>query len=82
MDSGGVVPVAILTTPVFDVSIVDPGTVRLARAAANLIGKSDKYQASLEDFDNDGELYLILKIVNQLALEEGDSTAVLEGENV
>jgi hypothetical protein len=80
LGSDGVIPVAILSTPTFDASTVDPSTVALAGAAVNIAGKSDKYQASLEDFDGDGDLDLMLKIVNELDLQEGDAIAGLEGQ--
>jgi hypothetical protein len=79
LGANGVIPAAILTTPDFDATAVDPATVTLAGAMVNIAGKSDRYQAVHEDGDGDGDLDLSVKIINQMDLVEGDTVAHLEG---
>ena len=82
LGSGGVVPVAILTTPTFDATTVEPSTVTLAGAPISLKGKG-KPQASLEDVDLDGDLDLIVHLETEaLQLTTTDETAILEGRTV
>jgi hypothetical protein len=75
----GVVPVAILTTPDFDAASVDEFSLTLSGSAVRLKGKSDR-AGSLEDVDGDGDLDLVIQFdINELALQEGATQAVLEG---
>jgi len=75
----GVVPVAILTTPDFDAASVDEFSLTLSGSAVRLKGKSDR-AGSLEDVDGDGDLDLVVQFsINELALQEGATEAVLEG---
>lgn len=60
-DGHGVIPVAILTTNSFDASTVDPFTVALDGATAQVKGKSGN-AGSLEDVDSDGDLDLVVQI--------------------
>jgi len=75
-NAGGVIPVAILTTDLFDASGVDPATVTLEGASVRLKGKSGN-AGSMEDVDGDGDLDLVVQI-RDLTLGEGATEAVLE----
>lgn len=73
LKSKGVIPVAILTTPDFDASTVDPATVLFA-------GASPTHWA-LEDVDGDGDIDLILHVPTQSTnIQQGDTEACLTGQ--
>lgn len=85
-DSNGVIPVAILTTDDFDASAVDPFSVTLEGMEVQVKGKSGN-AGSMEDVDGDGDLDLVVQIVDDGTLVLGDSTATLtalthEGDQV
>jgi len=81
LGSAGVIPVAILSSPVFDATEVDPDTVSLAGASVKVVGKGDKLLAHIEDVDGDGLDDLVCKILTEeLLIECGASEAVLEAE--
>jgi N-acetylneuraminic acid mutarotase len=81
LSSAGVIPVAILSTTTFDATQVDPATVTLAGAEVQLIGKSGKYQCSVQDANGDGIDDLMCQISTaQFMIETGSSNAVLEGQ--
>lgn len=81
LSSAGVVPVAILSSPTFDATQVDPATVTLAGARVKLIGKGDRYACSPEDVNADGLVDLVCHVVTaQFMIEPGDPLAVLEAE--
>lgn len=81
LGSAGVVPVAILSSPTFDATQVNPATVSLAGAKVKLIGKGDKYACSAQDVNGDGLLDLVCNAVTaQFLIEPGDSVAVLEAD--
>ncbi|MDA2913826.1 LamG domain-containing protein [Acidobacteriia bacterium AH_259_A11_L15] len=85
LGSAGKIPVAILSTPDFDaLAEVDPDTLRLAGAAVNLIGKSNKFQCSSQDVNGDGLLDLVchFETLTLFFLEPGDTIAVLEGSTL
>jgi len=65
LGSQGRVPVAILTSEVFDATDVDPDTVTLAGAGVAVKGKGDRYMASEEDVNGDGLLDLVVHIETQ-----------------
>jgi hypothetical protein len=69
----GVVPVAILTTPQFDATTVDPHTVRFAGAPAMW------WKAVDVDHDGDKDLLLTFR-TKQTNLAPGDTKACLHGE--
>lgn len=76
LGSRGVIPVAILTTPDFDVASVDPATVVFAQPD----GASPVHDA-LEDVDGDGNLDLIMHFRTQETNIADDATeACLAGE--
>ncbi|MEK6528880.1 MAG: hypothetical protein AABZ36_08380, partial [Nitrospirota bacterium] len=73
--SKGVVPVAILTTPTFDVKDVNINSVTFAGAKP--------VKSNLEDIDKDGDLDLILHFDTQsLNLKPTDTQAILLGDNI
>jgi len=68
----GVIPVAILTSGIFNAAEVNPLSVTLSGAAVK--------KSAMEDVDGDGDLDLALKIENNLILEDGQDTVTLTGE--
>ena len=69
----GLLPVAILTTDTFDVSTVNPSTVRFAGSASA--------RRMFQDVDDDGDLDLLLQFDRRkLKLDEGSNRALLTGE--
>ncbi|MCX5885310.1 MAG: hypothetical protein NT096_05300 [Proteobacteria bacterium] len=77
LKSKGNVPVAILSSPTFDASTVDWGTVEFAGAPALSIGGSP------EDVNSDGLLDLVLHFSTQsLNLTSGDTEACLTGKTL
>jgi hypothetical protein len=73
LKSKGKVPVAVLTTEIFDASDVDPDTVEFAGAVP--------LRWVLEDVDEDGDMDLLFHFKTQeLALEAAETEAVLSGE--
>jgi hypothetical protein len=79
--SAGVIPVAILSSPTFDATQVDPASVSLAGAKVKLIGKAGRYSCSFEDVNGDGRLDLMCHVETaSFFLETGESLAVLEAE--
>jgi len=75
-DSNGVIPVAILTTNDFDASEVDPFSVTLEGMAVRVKGKSGN-AGSMEDADGDGDLDLVIQIIDDGTFAIGDTTATL-----
>jgi len=75
--SNGVIPVAILTTPTFDATTVDPLTVRFGpNGAVEAHGRGH-----IEDADRDGDLDLVLHFRTQdTGIVCGDTSASLTGE--
>jgi len=73
LKSKGIIPVAILTTDVFDATEVDPTTVLFAGAAP--------IRWAVEDVDYDGDLDLVLHFKTQeTGIAAGDAEATLTGE--
>ncbi len=78
-DGHGVIPVAILTTEVFDAATVDAATVTLDDADVRVKGKGGKC-GSLKDVDGDGDLDLVVQIEDVAdTYGEGDTLATLTG---
>jgi hypothetical protein len=76
--ANGVIPVAVLTTPEFDASTVDPLSISLAGAEVRVKGKSGN-AGSMEDVDGDGDLDMVLQVYNEMELVEGSTEATLTG---
>jgi hypothetical protein len=77
LKSKGNVPVAILSSPTFDATTVDQGTVEFADAPALSIGGSP------EDVNSDGLLDLVLHFSTQsLNLKPGDTETCLTGKTL
>jgi len=81
LSAAGVIPVAILSTPTFDATHVDPATVTLAGARVKMIGKGSHYACSSADINGDPYPDLICHVVTaQFLIEPGDSIAILEAQ--
>jgi hypothetical protein len=79
-DGNGVIPVAILGSPDFDVSSIDPGSVELEGNEVRAVGKSQKLLAHIEDVDGDGYDDLVIQIQDtDNTFKEGSTTAKLTG---
>jgi hypothetical protein len=76
----GVIPVAILGTADFDVTTIDPSTVKLASLAVRAVGKKGNLQAHIEDVNEDGFDDLVVQIEDvDGAFTNGNGTATLTG---
>jgi hypothetical protein len=62
LGSNGVIPVAILSSSVFDANQVDPVTVSLGGAGVAVKGKGNNLMSSLEDVNEDGLIDLLIKV--------------------
>lgn len=75
--SQGVIPVAILTTQLFDAATVDPSTVRFGRTGT----EAAPVKSSLEDVDGDGDLDVVLLFnVQDAGFKAGDTQGTLTGK--
>ena len=75
--SHGKVPVAILTTDTFDATTVDPTTVRFGRTGTEAV----PVRSALKDFDEDGDLDLVLRFrTRATGIQCGDTSALLTGQ--
>lgn len=73
----GVIPVAILTTPDFDATLVDPTTVAFGPDGAGIVHSG----GHIGDVDGDGDLDLVLHFkTRDTGIECGDRYAKLSGE--
>ncbi len=82
LNSAGVIPVAILSSNVFDPTTIDPETVSLAGAKVKIIGKSGKYLChDDEDINEDGLSDKVCQVYTEhFLIEPGESVAILEAE--
>jgi hypothetical protein len=79
LNSKGKIPVAVLSSDIFDAATIDPATVSLAGAPV-IIKRNGSPMASLEDVNIDGYLDLVLHYdMTSLLLEHSDTEADLEG---
>ncbi|WP_242342325.1 CARDB domain-containing protein [Anaeromyxobacter terrae] len=79
LGSNGVVPVAILSSPTFDATTVDPLTVTLASSPIVLRGNGTP-SASAEDVNGDGLKDLVVQVATEaLQLTTASTSAVLQG---
>ena len=79
-DHGGVIPVAILGSEIFDVTCVDPSTVVLAGASVQVRGTGKRYMSHYEDVNGDGITDVVVQIsMDSLQLTGGCVEAVLDG---
>jgi hypothetical protein len=72
----GVIPVAILGSDDFDVSIIDPFSVSLDGQGVRVKGKSGN-AGSLEDVNGDGYIDLVVQILDDGAYSVGDSIGII-----
>jgi hypothetical protein len=76
-NSKGVIPVAILTTPAFDATTVDPLSVKFGPAGAT----ETHGKGHIEDVDGDGDPDLVLHFnTQQTGIQCGDTSASLTGK--
>ena len=75
-DGKGVIPVAILGSAGFDVSTVDPTTIKLDDQGVKTKGNGDP-QASIEDVNDDGFDDLVVKIIDGGIYPQGNTIATL-----
>ena len=79
-DGHGIIPVAILGSDIFDVTLVNPTTLTLDSQTVKTKGNGDA-QANIEDVNDDGFDDLVVKIIDDDGTYvEGIGTATLTGE--
>ena len=77
--SSRAIPVAVFGSNIFDVTSIDPQTVRLAGAQIMAVGRKRKLLSHYDDINGDGYVDFVCQVVTQqLILEPGVSTAFLE----
>ena len=77
--SRGVIPVAILTTPTFDATTVDPLSVHFGPHEA----EETHGTGHIEDVDADGDLDMVLHFLTaETGIQCGDTSATLTGETL
>ena len=78
-DGHGAIPVAIISTPDFDATQVDPETVSLDDQEVRIVGMAN-IQAHIEDVNGDGLLDLIVQIEDTGIYPAGVTAAQLMAE--
>ncbi len=84
-NGNGVIPVAVLGSETFDVSLIDPGTVAMDGMTVKTVGKADKLLSHIEDVSGpdgvpDGFADLVVQIVDEDGVfEQGSGTAIVTG---
>ena len=77
----GAIPVAILSSPDFDATQVDPATISLDGQGVRVVGKGSRTQAHMEDSNGDGLDDLVVQIEDlDSTYQVGDDMATLAGE--
>jgi hypothetical protein len=80
INSVGVIPVAILSLPTFDATMINPDTIYLEAASIKLVGNTNKTISHAEDINGDGLPDLICQILTEeLQVITGQAVAILEG---
>jgi hypothetical protein len=74
-DTHGVIPIAILGSEDFDVTILDPTTVSLDGQAVRVKGKSGN-AGSYEDVNDDGYTDLVVQIMDDGIYDQGTGTGI------
>jgi hypothetical protein len=75
----GVIPVAVLTTPSFDATTVDPSTVRFGVTGA----EAAPTQSAADDVDGDGDNDMIFHFrTQQTGIACGNTSAILTGNTL
>jgi hypothetical protein len=83
LSSAGVIPVAVLSSPAFNATDIDPATVSLAGATVRLIGRGSKYSCAPDDVNDDGLPDLVCHVETAaFMIEPGDSVAVLDARTL
>ena len=81
LSSAGVIPVAILSSPTFDATQVNPATVTLAGASVRLLGNSGQYACSTQDVNGDQLPDLVCQVTTaQASIRTGQTVVVLEAQ--
>ncbi len=75
----GVIPIAILGSADFDVTIINPSTVQLDGQEVRIKGKSGN-SGSFEDVNDDGFTDLVVQIIDEGAYTVGDSMGIVTAE--
>jgi hypothetical protein len=78
LGSQGLIPVAILSSSVFDATTADPDSVELAGSSVAVRGRSNKFMAHQEDVNGDG----LTDLVVQVATENLDPEQIQDGLGV
>jgi hypothetical protein len=79
--SAGVIPVAILSTPLFDATSLSPATIDLAGAGVKLVGKDERPLCRAHDVNTDGLADLVCDVYAwQFLVSEGTDKAVLRAQ--
>jgi hypothetical protein len=79
LGSGGVTPVAIFSSSVFDATQVDPSTIRLSSAQVSSLG-GGRYSCNAQNVNGDGKPDLVCRMVtNEIQLQPPATIAILTG---
>ena len=83
LGSAGVIPVAILSSPDFDATLVDGSTVELNDATVKLIGKKGLPSCNAEDVNGDGINDFVCHVYTyEFVIEPGEGSAKLKAKTL